>query len=61
MRVLSEQRESKDLSFVLSPLFTTLVQNFLVTPLLATLPKLLGLKFFVCHTYSTPGGVLVLC
>ena len=66
MRVLSERNElrlhpgwfcgTNDLSFGLSPLFTTLVENCLVTPFLATLPKSLDLKSFICHTCDTPPG-----
>jgi len=70
MRVLSERTElrllhpgwfcgTKDLSQGLNPLFTTLVENCLVTPFLATLPKFLDLKSFVCHTCDTPGGLQV--
>ena len=67
MRVLSERTElrllhpgwfcgTKDLSQGLNPLFTTLVENCLVTPFLATLPKSLDLKSFICHTCDTPPG-----
>src|SRR5712664_2938877 len=59
MLVLSEQREPKDLSS-LSPAFATDPKIAPVTCLFATLPNLLDLKSFVCHTSEKQGvwGVL---
>ena len=41
----------------LTPLFATHPKNPPVTPFLATLPKSLDLKSFVCHTSEKQGGV----
>ena len=47
---------TKDLSQGLNPLFTTHPKNPPITPFLATLPKSLDLKSFICHTCDTPPG-----
>src|SRR5712692_69565 len=56
MVVPSKHRESRDLSFGLSPLTSTLTKFASATPLTSTLTKTKDLKSFNINTYKKGGG-----
>src|SRR5260370_21070350 len=57
MVVPSEHRESRDLSFGLSALTSTLTKNASASPLSSTLTKTKDLKSFIINTYKKGVGV----
>src|SRR5712692_5372517 len=56
MVVPSQRSESRDPSFGVSPLTSTLTKFAPATPLTSTLTKTKDLKSFIINTYKKPGG-----